>query len=65
MHARNATSVPGNPLQVELHIYPGRNHAFARPVGNHYVVADATMAHGRMVSLSDMPLPSNEVTMEP
>jgi carboxymethylenebutenolidase len=32
---------------VELHTYPGRNHAFARPGGNHYDAADATLANGR------------------
>ena len=32
---------------VELHIYPGRNHAFARPNGNHYHDADAKLANSR------------------
>lgn len=32
---------------VELHTYPGRNHAFARPGGNHYDAADATLANDR------------------
>ncbi len=32
---------------VELHTYPGRNHAFARPGGNHYHAGDATLANGR------------------
>lgn len=29
------------------HVYPGRAHAFARPNGNHYDEADATLANGR------------------
>ena len=32
---------------VELHIYPGRNHAFARPGGNHYHEGDAQLANSR------------------
>jgi carboxymethylenebutenolidase len=32
---------------VELHTYPGCNHAFARPGGNHYDAAAATLANGR------------------
>lgn len=32
---------------VELHTYPGRNHAFARPGGSHYDAADATLANAR------------------
>ncbi|OON64760.1 carboxymethylenebutenolidase [Massilia sp. KIM] len=32
---------------IELHTYPGRNHAFARPGGNHYDEADATLANSR------------------
>lgn len=32
---------------VEIHIYPGRNHAFARPQGDHYDEADATKANDR------------------
>jgi carboxymethylenebutenolidase len=30
-----------------VYSYPGRNHAFARPGGNHYDEADATLANGR------------------
>jgi carboxymethylenebutenolidase len=41
----NAT-LKHNP-HVELHTYPGRNHAFARPGGNHYDAADAALANGR------------------
>lgn len=32
---------------VELYVYPGRNHAFARPGGNHYDAADAALANSR------------------
>ncbi|WP_437723030.1 dienelactone hydrolase family protein [Sorangium sp. So ce861] len=32
---------------VELHTYPGRSHAFARPGGDHYDAADATLANRR------------------
>ena len=32
---------------VELHTYPGCNHAFARPDGNHYDTAAATLANSR------------------
>ncbi|MET0936461.1 MAG: dienelactone hydrolase family protein [Luteibacter sp.] len=32
---------------VEIHVYPGRNHAFARPQGDHYDEADATTANAR------------------
>ncbi|KFI07239.1 dienelactone hydrolase family protein [Massilia sp. BSC265] len=32
---------------VELYVYPGRNHAFARPGGNHYHDADAKLANSR------------------
>jgi carboxymethylenebutenolidase len=35
-----------NPL-VEIHTYPGRNHAFARPGGDHYDDADAKLANDR------------------
>ncbi|MBW8813746.1 MAG: dienelactone hydrolase family protein [Caulobacterales bacterium] len=33
--------------QIEIHTYPGRNHAFARPGGEHYDEADAKLAGGR------------------
>jgi carboxymethylenebutenolidase len=33
--------------QVEIHTYPGRDHAFARPGGAHYDAGDATRANGR------------------
>jgi carboxymethylenebutenolidase len=32
---------------VEIHTYPGRDHAFARPGGEHYDEADAKLAGGR------------------
>lgn len=32
---------------AEFHVYPGRNHAFARPNGNHYDANDASLANGR------------------
>lgn len=32
---------------VEIHVYAGRNHAFARPQGDHYDEADATKANAR------------------
>lgn len=33
--------------RIELHDYPGCNHAFARPGGNHYDSAAATLANAR------------------
>lgn len=33
--------------QVEIHTYPGRDHAFARVGGEHYDEADAKLANGR------------------
>jgi carboxymethylenebutenolidase len=39
-------ALAGKP-NVELHTYPGCNHAFARPGGNHYDAAAATLANGR------------------
>lgn len=33
--------------QVEIHTYPGRDHAFAREGGEHYNEADAKLAGGR------------------
>ncbi|MDE2487457.1 MAG: dienelactone hydrolase family protein [Alphaproteobacteria bacterium] len=32
---------------IEIYTYPGRNHAFARPGGEHYNEADARLAGGR------------------
>jgi carboxymethylenebutenolidase len=36
----------GNP-HVTIHVYPGRDHAFARPGGEHWNAADAALAHQR------------------
>lgn len=36
-----------NHAQVEIHTYPGRDHAFARPGGEHYDEHDAMLAGGR------------------
>jgi carboxymethylenebutenolidase len=36
-----------NHPQVEIHTYPGRNHAFARKGGAHYDAQDAAIAEGR------------------
>jgi carboxymethylenebutenolidase len=41
-----AAAFKGNP-KIELHSYPGCNHAFARPGGNHYDAAAATLANAR------------------
>jgi carboxymethylenebutenolidase len=31
----------------EVHVYPGRDHAFARPGGHHYHAGDASLANAR------------------
>lgn len=36
--------------QVEIHTYPGRDHAFARQGGEHYDEADAKLANGRTLT---------------
>jgi carboxymethylenebutenolidase len=36
-----------NHPQIEIHLYPGRDHAFARPGGEHYDAADAALAESR------------------
>ena len=36
-----------NHPQIEIHTYPGRDHAFARKGGEHYHVADAQRAQQR------------------
>jgi carboxymethylenebutenolidase len=36
--------------QIEIHTYPGRNHAFARVGGEHYDEADARLANGRTLT---------------
>ena len=39
-----------NHPQIELHTYPGRDHAFARPGGEHYDAADAALAQSRTMA---------------
>ena len=39
-----------NHAQVELHTYPGRDHAFAREGGEHYDAADARRAGERSLA---------------
>jgi carboxymethylenebutenolidase len=39
----------GNP-HIKIHTYPGRNHAFARPNGDHYDSKDAEKANARTVA---------------
>lgn len=41
-----SAGLSGNP-NVTLHVYPGVNHAFARPGGEHYDKAAADLANGR------------------
>jgi carboxymethylenebutenolidase len=36
--------------QIEIHTYPGRDHAFARAGGDHYNAADAKLAGGRTLA---------------
>jgi carboxymethylenebutenolidase len=36
--------------QIEIHTYPGRDHAFARAGGEHYDAVDAKLAGGRTLS---------------
>jgi carboxymethylenebutenolidase len=36
--------------QIEIHTYPGRDHAFARAGGEHYDEADAKLAGGRTLT---------------
>jgi carboxymethylenebutenolidase len=40
-----------NHPQVELYTYPGRDHAFARPGGEHYDADDAAKANERTLAL--------------
>lgn len=42
-------ALAANP-NVEIHTYPGRSHAFARPAGDHYDAADATAANARTLA---------------
>ena len=39
--------VLGSNPNVEIHVYAGRNHAFARPQGHHYDAGDAEKANAR------------------
>lgn len=41
--------VAANVPCIQILVYPHRNHAFARPRGDHYDRADATIANGRTV----------------
>lgn len=40
-------AVLGSRPNIELHTYPGRRHAFARPGGAHYDATDAALANQR------------------
>ncbi|MFT4251791.1 MAG: dienelactone hydrolase family protein, partial [Caulobacter sp.] len=42
-------ALAGRP-DVEVHVYPGRNHAFARPGGAHYDKTDADTANERTLA---------------
>ena len=35
---------------ITVHVYPGRDHAFARPGGEHYHAADAALADQRSMA---------------
>jgi carboxymethylenebutenolidase len=39
-----------NHPQIEIHQYPGRDHAFARKGGDHYDAADAALAWDRTLT---------------
>lgn len=39
-----------NHPQIEIHTYPGRNHAFVRPGGAHYDAHDAALAESRTLA---------------
>lgn len=39
-----------NHPQIEVHTYPGRDHAFARPGGQHYHESDAEQANARTLA---------------
>jgi carboxymethylenebutenolidase len=43
-------SALGNHPQITVHTYPGRNHAFARPGGEHFDEADAKAANDRTLA---------------
>ncbi len=44
--AKINAALSANP-NVQVFNYPGRNHAFARPGGNHFHAGDAALANGR------------------
>ena len=50
---------------IEIHTYPGRNHAFARPNGDHYDVTDAAIANTRTLDFFKKHLVSKWVLSEP
>jgi carboxymethylenebutenolidase len=43
------TALKNHP-QIEIHTYPGRDHAFARPGGEHYHEADTKVADARTLA---------------
>ena len=43
------TTLKNHP-QIQIHTYPGRDHAFARAGGEHYDAADARLAGGRTLA---------------
>jgi carboxymethylenebutenolidase len=43
------TALKNHP-QIEIHTYPGRDHAFARTGGDNYNAADAALANGRTLT---------------
>lgn len=43
------TALKNHP-QIEIHTYPGRDHAFARKGGEHFDAADAVLANGRTLA---------------
>ncbi|MDP3746022.1 MAG: dienelactone hydrolase family protein [Phenylobacterium sp.] len=43
------TTLKNHP-QIQIHTYPGRDHAFARVGGEHYDAADAKLAGGRTLA---------------
>lgn len=45
-----------NHVGVEVHTFPGRDHAFARPGGEHYHEADAMLAGGRSLQFFERTL---------
>lgn len=43
------TTLGGTVSKLEIFVYPGVDHAFARPTGDHYDKASALMAHERTI----------------